>query len=92
MYICINVYVHVCIENVYDRLVKSFAPSVWEMDDAKRGNYINIHIHAYNNMLHCRPVVYVVRRNYPAPRFEEEAQNFSPSRESGGRANHVSYK
>ena len=23
--------------NVYDRLVKSFAPSIWEMDDVKRG-------------------------------------------------------
>lgn len=23
--------------NAYDRLVKSFAPSIWEMDDVKRG-------------------------------------------------------
>ena len=46
LYVCM----YVCIGNEYDRLVKSFAPSVWEMDDAKRGElytYIHTYIHTY---------------------------------------------
>lgn len=42
---CMNEFFIVCIsaqkfaseEDVYSRLVESFAPSIWEMDDIKRG-------------------------------------------------------